>query len=237
MAAAAAAAALPGFEDMEIFLGKLHQFKNGGAGGCHDGACTVKKLGGGTAGGGGSVAPPPPPPPPPGPDIFSDLAALAGGGLGGGGAGYCIYGASWCVFCRRAKALLAALGLPFADVDVDEHGGAAAVRAAAGFEAVAALTPGIPLIFSVPAAAAAAGGGGGATAVGGYTELVEALRRAEAGGGPGRVTEAVLARAAAASENAVVRCDNAAGTRRPSPCREYGLCCSMAELNWGVICR
>ena len=35
-----------GWEDMEIFLGKEHQFKNLGAGGgCHDGACTVRKLG------------------------------------------------------------------------------------------------------------------------------------------------------------------------------------------------
>lgn len=74
-----------GWEDMEIFVGKEHQFKNvDSGGGCHDGACTIRKLGSEQQG--GIVLPLPVP-------------ALQKPSLGGGGAhpGYVVYGAEWWV--------------------------------------------------------------------------------------------------------------------------------------------
>ncbi|KAL6050454.1 Cytochrome c biogenesis protein DipZ, variant 2 [Balamuthia mandrillaris] len=41
---------------------------------------------------------------------------------------YTVYGTGWCPFCRRSKALLEALSLPFQYVDMDHYGGAAAVK-------------------------------------------------------------------------------------------------------------
>ena len=110
-----------GWEDMEIFLGKEHQFKNMGAGGgCHDGACTIRKLGSDKD---AAIAHPLPLPAAQRP--LETAAATAS--VVSRHPGYVVYGAEWCIFCRRAKLLLASLGIAEAHVDVDDHGGASNV--------------------------------------------------------------------------------------------------------------
>jgi hypothetical protein len=72
-----------GWEDMEIFLGKEHHVKNMGIdGGCHDGACTIRKLGSEQEG--GIVHPLPAP-----------AVQKPSGGSGGAHRGYVVYGAEW----------------------------------------------------------------------------------------------------------------------------------------------
>ena len=59
--------------------------------------------------------------------------------------GYLIYGAEWCVFSRRARALLRQLRIGAAFVNVDEHGGSRAAVQALGAAEGYELLKGIPV--------------------------------------------------------------------------------------------
>lgn len=59
--------------------------------------------------------------------------------------GYLIYGAEWCVFSRRARALLRQLRIGSAFVNVDEHGGSRAAVQALGAAEGYELLKGIPV--------------------------------------------------------------------------------------------
>lgn len=105
--------------DMEVFLGKIHQYKNVDTGSsCGDGACVVQRPA----------------------DIKK--ASLVDGKDTPAAEGFTVYGAAWCRFCRAAKLLLAECGIGFRYVDVEALGGPAAVIAALG---VAQNT--IPIVY------------------------------------------------------------------------------------------
>ena len=104
--------------DMEVFLGKLHQYKNVDSGSsCGEGACVVQRPVG---------------------IVKASLSAEAMPAA----VGITIYGAAWCRFCRAAKMLLDELGISYRYVDVEAAGGPAAVIAALG---VSQQT--IPLVY------------------------------------------------------------------------------------------
>ena len=173
--------------------GKEHAFKNGAAGGCHDGSCTIRKLGSDSgAGGEGKELPLPD-------SVHPEASELAGQ------CGYVIYGAEWCIFCRRATHLLAALGISEFHVDVDEHGGSTACVSALSTATGVALK-GLPVIFE-------AGSVKGPTATparllqGGFRELEAELKRRVEGGEMGVGAEVVaeaMGRAEEASRSSVV---------------------------------
>jgi len=105
--------------DVELFLGKQHQFKNiQGETSCGEGACAVQKMAT------GPVTLPPEAQP------HATLST--------------IYGAGWCRFCRAAKMLLTQLDGEdsFRFVDVDTFGGASGVFQALGVERST-----IPLVY------------------------------------------------------------------------------------------
>ena len=105
--------------DMEVFLGKLHQYKNVESGSsCGEGACVVQRPVG---------------------VLKADLSAEAMPAA----EGFTVYGAAWCRFCRATKLLLDELRIGYRYVDVEAVGGPAAVIAALG---VAQTT--IPLVFA-----------------------------------------------------------------------------------------
>ena len=121
---------LPGAEDpdpphaldMEVFLGKLHQYKNvdtGAGSSCGEGACVVHRPA----------------------DVTK--AELVDGTDTPAASGFTVYGAAWCRFCRAAKLLLAESGIAFRYVDVEGLGGPAAV-----IDALEVSQRTIPIVYS-----------------------------------------------------------------------------------------
>lgn len=106
------AAADKHWQDMEIFFGKLHTYKNVPTGGksCGDGACVIERPKHGVK----TLTL----------DATSRPAPI----------GFSVYGAGWCRFCRAAKLLLAESGREFKYVDIEALGDKAAVIAALGVE-------------------------------------------------------------------------------------------------------
>lgn len=131
------------FADAEFFLGKEHRYKNIDAGnadpGCGEGACKPRTK---------------------------DEAAAGVEVVLPGNAGRTVYGAGWCRFCQKTKALLGKLDLPFEYHDVDSMGGASHVFQALKAKAGLPESHGtIPIVYGEDGAF-----------VGGWTELVTALR-------------------------------------------------------------